>query len=114
MGLKKPDYQHFDRLFQHTFVNTLLKSGASEAQMDRATQLLQDACFDTITDRSVMGTLNRMAGDIEHLLWVDQAQIENVSEYKLGSWLADMVCGINKQKDWIQPNQAMAALLESN
>ncbi|GGX46290.1 DUF6933 domain-containing protein [Saccharospirillum salsuginis] len=110
-ALKKPDYASFDMWFQDALMNTLLKCGAMDQQLDTAEYWLSEICFDAPADRSVQATLNRMAVDVEHLLFYDRADLADVSAYKLGVWLADRPCSINRQKDWIWPEKAMLDLL---
>ncbi len=109
--LTKPDFASLDWHFQDAFMNTLLKIGADDVMMNRATVLLQPLCFDTDCNRSVQGTMNQMAGDIEHLLWFDDVKVQDVSPYRISAWLADRPCNIKGQKDCVWPIQAMAELL---
>ena len=69
--------------FVDTLMNTLLKCGANDVQLEAAEQALRPLQVDTNCNRSVQGTLNRIKGDIEHLLWYDQANIADLSGYRL-------------------------------
>jgi hypothetical protein len=110
-GLVKADFAHFDRLFADALMNTLLKLDASETQLDTAAALLAPCRFDSDCNRSVQGTMNRMAGDLEHMLWIEEARLEDICSYATGAWLADRPCTVKGQKDWIRPDRAMLALL---
>jgi len=44
--LKKADFAQLDWIFQDVLVNTLLRFGASQAQLDRVADSLQPLCFD--------------------------------------------------------------------
>jgi hypothetical protein len=110
-GLIKADYAHFDRLFADTLMNTLLKLGANQAQLDTAAALLGPCCFDTDCNRSVQGTMNQMAGDIERMLRFEEARLDDICSYSTGVWLADRPCTVKGQKDCIWPDKAMLALL---
>ncbi|WNB75368.1 DUF6933 domain-containing protein [Methylomonas koyamae] len=110
-GLLKADFANFDHLFADALMNTLLKLGASQSQLDTAAALLAPCRFDTACDRSVQGTMNQMAGDLEHRLWFDNARLDDLSSYATGAWLSDRPCTVKGQKDCIWPNRAMLALL---
>lgn len=109
-ALTKPDWQELNDRFADALMNTLLKCGATEAQMEAAQQALRPLQVDTDCSRSVQGTLNRMKGDIEHLLWYDQANIAELSGYRLGAWLADRPCNV-KDRGCVWPQKEMLALL---
>jgi len=78
-GQMKADFANFDQLFADALMNTLLKLGASQDQLDCAAALLIPCHFDTECNRSVQGTMNQMAGDIEHMLWLDDAKLDDIS-----------------------------------
>lgn len=88
-GLLKADFTNFDRLFADALMNTLLKLDAIQSQLDTAAGLLAPCHFDNNCDRSVQGTMNQMAGDIEHMLWYDDAKLEEIISYATAAWLAD-------------------------
>ncbi|MAM85778.1 MAG: hypothetical protein CME36_00515 [unclassified Hahellaceae] len=110
--LTKPDSAEFDYFFQDGLMNTLLKGGANQAQLDAAARALAPLQCDALRDRSVQGTLNQMKQDVEHLLWHDQLSIADLGPYSTGVWLANRPCGIKGGKDYIWPLKAMLALLD--
>jgi hypothetical protein len=59
----------------------------------------------------VQGTLNQMAGDIQHILLFEQADLDAICSYRTGVWLADRPCTVKGQKDCIWPDKAMLTLL---
>ncbi len=69
--LTKPDFASLNWHFQDSLMNTLLKIGAEQRQLDAAASCLTQLSFDSTCDRSVQGTLNRMKADIEHMLWYE-------------------------------------------
>jgi len=126
IGLTKKDFATFDYLFSDALINTLLKVGANEHQMEAATQLLAPLSFvassaDKINGRSVQGTSNQMKGDFEHMLAYDNLDIMNVSAYRTAAWLADRPCSVKctdegaakSKKDCIWPIKAMFDLLDN-
>ncbi|PAU89559.1 hypothetical protein CK507_01390 [Pseudomonas sp. WN033] len=110
--LTKPDFAELDYFFQDGLMNTLLKGGASQAQLDTAASALTPLQCDTTCDRSVQGTLNRMKQDVEHMLWYDGASITDLSAYRTSVWLADRPCNMKGNKDFVWPLKAMLALLD--
>jgi hypothetical protein len=110
-GLLKADFARFDELFADALMNTLLELGANQTQLDTASALLSPCRFDTDCNRSVQGTLNQMAGDIQHMLLFEQADLDAICSYRTGVWLTDRPCMVKGQKDCIWPDKAMLALL---
>lgn len=110
-GLVKADFAHFDRYFADALINTLLKLGATEHQLDAAVARLAPCRFDTHCSRSVQGTMNQMKAGIEHMLWYDDGKLDAISSYRTGVWLAERPCTVKGVKDFIWPKAAMLALL---
>jgi len=110
-SLLKADFAEFNWHFSDSLMNTLLKLGANQQNLDSAAALLAPCQFDRVCNRSVQGTMNRMAGDIEHMLWFDNAKLEDVSAYKTGAWLAEKPCRVKGLKDWLWPQKAILELL---
>jgi len=92
--LTKPDFVALQWHFVDSLMNTLLKVGASDEQMQTAERLLQPLVIDAVCSRSVQGTLNRMKGDVEHMLNYDGVSVTELSGYRTGVWLADRPCNI--------------------
>ena len=109
--LTKPDFTELDWWFQDAFMNTLLKSGANEAQMDAAESALAELVCDSECDRSVQATMNRMGQELEHLIWYDRLSISDLAPYRAGAWLADRPCTVKGVKGAIWPQREMLALL---
>ncbi|WP_022963763.1 DUF6933 domain-containing protein [Halopseudomonas pelagia] len=110
--LTKPDFVELDAFFQDALMNTLLKVGANQAQLDVAASALTRLACDSQCDRSVQGTMNRMALDLDHMLWYDNIPITDLNTYAAGAWLAQRPCGVKSGKECIWPAKAMLALLE--
>ncbi|HRK85333.1 MAG TPA: hypothetical protein PK461_06475, partial [Alcaligenes faecalis] len=111
-GLKKSDWAQLNDYFADALLNTLLKCGAHDKQMDIAQQYLRPLQANAPYDRSVLGTLNHAKADLEHLLWYDSVQIADLNGYRLGAWLADRPCS-SKGHKVLWPQQAMLELLDS-
>lgn len=112
-SLVKADFAEFDWHFSDALMNTLLKLDANQQQLDAAVSLIAPCQFDSSCDRSVQGTMNHMKFAIENMLWYDNVNIEDVSTYRTGAWLAHMPCGVKGSKDYIWPDKAMLDLLSN-
>jgi len=110
-GLLKADLASFDWHFADALMNTLLKLGAHQHQLDTAAALLGPCQFDSDCNRSVQGTMNQMKGDIEHMLCYDDIKLAAVSNDRTAAWLADRPCTVKGIKGSIWPHKAMLALL---
>lgn len=111
--LTKPDFSNLDALFIDSLMNTLLKCGATEAQLGAAQKYLSCLSIDTDCNRSVQGIMNQMKGDIEHMLWFDNVDVADLSGYRAGVWLSDRPCNVKGKKGCIWPKEAMLELLDS-
>ncbi|MCK4706274.1 MAG: hypothetical protein KAT90_12385 [Gammaproteobacteria bacterium] len=112
--LTKPDFANLNWHFEDALMNTLLKLGANQQQLDSAISWLGELCIDSVCDRSVQGTMNQMKGSLEHLLWYDNADVTELSGYLTGVWLSDRPCTVKGQKECIWPQKAMLGLLGNN
>jgi len=111
--LKKADFANLDWWFVDSFMNTLLKCDANDAQMETAHGLLEPLIIDTQCDRSVQGTMNQMKGDLEHRLWYGNSDIDDLSAYRTGAWLSDRPCTVKGRKDCVWPIKEMLTLLSN-
>ena len=111
-ALTKPHFAIIDRFFDDALMNTLLKCGATQEQLDTAAALLQPLAFVSGTDRSVLGTLNQLGQDIDHIIYFDSLNVAEMAGYALSAWLADRPCSVKGQKDYIWPKDAFLELLD--
>ena len=111
-ALTKPDFAKIDRFFDDALMNTLLKCDATQEQLDTAAALLQPLAFVGGTDRSVLGTLNQLGQDIDHILYFDSLNVAEMAGYALSASLADRPCQVKGQKDYIWPKDAFLELLD--
>ena len=110
-ALKKEDFAVLDDRFIDGFMNTLLKTGADDALMQRAHAALGPLVCDTDCDRSVQGTMNQMSQDIRFSLEYENVSVADITGYRVGAWLADRPCTVKGRKDCIWPDRAMRELL---
>lgn len=112
-ALKKADFANLDTLFEDSFMNTLLKTGADDDLMDSAFAQMAPLLCDSDCNRSVQGTLNQMAFEVEHYLNYDGIAVAEITGYRIGAWLADRPCTVKGKKDGIWPKEAMHDLLSA-
>ena len=109
-ALKKDDFKHFNDRFVDAFMNTLLKCGANERQMNAAHELLRPLQVDTATDRSVQTHMNQMKFELECLLEDEPVNLAEITGYSVGVFLSQMHRTI-KGKGFVRPPEEMLALL---
>ena len=109
-ALLKPDWLELNDRFVDALMNTLLKCGAEELHLDTAHNLLRPLQVDSICDRTVQGTLNRMKGDIESMLWHEQVNLAEITGCRVGAWLAESPCSA-KGRGYLHPKKEMFELL---
>lgn len=110
--LRKSDLAELAWHFEDGFMNTLLKAGADDTQMQAAASALKPLQFDSDCDRSVQGTMNQRASDIEHILAHNNISLSDISAYRMGAQLSEMLTKIKGMKDYIRPIEEMFALLD--
>ena len=111
--LKKADLAELDERLADSFMNTLLKTGADDDLMDRANAALTPFHCDNDCDRSVQGTMNQMAQDLDFAFTHQGVPITEITGYRQGAWLADRPCTVKGHKDCIWPLRTMRELLSS-
>lgn len=107
IGLKKASYADLDFLFTDHLMNTLLQTGADAALMELAHAQLGPLVCDSACNRSVQGTLNHLGQDIEHLLWYEDAEVMDLSPYRVGAMLAGRPCRGKDLGGYVFPAKAM-------
>ncbi len=113
-ALKKADFADLDYRFEDAFMNTLLKCGADDAMMNAAHAGLGPLVCDSDCDRSVQGTMNQTAFEIEHMIHHRSVNLAEITGYGVGAWLADRPCSVKGKKEVIWPDRAMRELLTSH
>lgn len=111
-ALTKPDWLQLNERFADSLMNTLLKCGAEETHLEVAHKLFRPLQVGSVCDRSVQGTLNRMKGDIEAMLWHEPVNLGEITGYRVGAWLADGINSIKGRRGYVQPKEEMFRLLE--
>jgi len=111
--MTKPDIADLNYRFMDGFINTLLKCGADDALLDTVQAYMTPLRADTRCNRSVQGTLNRMAFEAELLLNTQHVAVTEITGYRLGAWLADTPWNI-KGRGYVWPNREMLGLLSKS
>ncbi|WP_210398141.1 DUF6933 domain-containing protein [Motiliproteus sediminis] len=109
-ALTKPDFAELNDRFVDALMNTLLKCGADQDQLDAAQRLLRPLQIDTLCNRSAQATLNRMSQELEHALHYDNINVAEITGYRQGAWLAQTPRNV-KGQGVLWPQKAMLELL---
>ncbi|WP_219968252.1 MULTISPECIES: DUF6933 domain-containing protein [Pseudidiomarina] len=112
-ALRKPKFAELNERFVDTFMNTLLKCGATEVRLEAADKYLRPLQIDTDCNRSVQGTINRMKDEFDYQIYYDRLNIVEMTGYNAGAWLADTPRSTKDQRNPIWPKEAMLTLLAS-
>lgn len=111
--LTKPDFAKLQWHFEDVFINSLLKSGLPHELVETATQHLAALQFDTECNRSVQGTMNQIAQDIDYGLDYTNTAVSDISPYRYSAELSHRPCTVKGLKDYLWPDKAMAELLSN-
>ena len=110
--LTKKDFANLDWHFNDVFINTLLKSDMLPEFVNAAETNYQPLTFDTSCNRSVQGTMNQVAQEIDYGLYYKNTSVADISPYRYSADLSRRPCGVKGQKDYIWPDREMAQLLQ--
>ncbi|NRB40267.1 MAG: hypothetical protein HRU20_17670 [Pseudomonadales bacterium] len=110
--LKKPDFAMLDRHFQDVLMNVLLKMGIDTDVLENTASELQPLCFDSSTDRSVLGTMTMMKQTLEHRLHVDGSSVDDLLPYSTSVWLSDRPYNVKGCKNGVFPLRDMPDFLK--
>ena len=110
-GLRKPDFANLDQgCFRPLFLLTLTALGCNTEQLRMVELALGPMCFDTVTDRSVQGSLRVARFDAE--AWVYQApNVMDIDILALSCWLNQRPTMARGLLVW--PDRAMLQLVEA-
>ena len=111
--LTKKDFTNLDWHFNDVFINTLLKSDMPPELVNAAATNYQPVTFDTTCNRSVQGTMNQVAQEIDYGLYYKSMSVADISPYRYSADVSHRPCGVKGQKDYIWPDREMAKLLRT-
>ncbi|APE06890.1 hypothetical protein BM528_14795 [Alteromonas sp. RW2A1] len=110
--LTKKDFSNLDWHFNDVFINTLLKSDMPPELVNAAATNYQPLTFDTTCNRSVQGTMNQVAQEIDYGLYYKNTSVADISPYRYSADLSHRPCGVKGQKEYIWPDKEMVQLLQ--
>ncbi|HCG87855.1 MULTISPECIES: hypothetical protein [unclassified Alteromonas] len=110
--LTKKDFANLDWHLNDVFINTLLKSDMPPELVNAAATNYQPLTFDTNCNRSVQGTMNQVAQEIDYGLYYKNTSVADISPYRYSANLSHRPCGVKGQKEYIWPDKEMAQLLQ--
>ena len=111
--LTKKDFANLDWHFNDVFINTLLKSDMPPELVNAAATNYKPLTFDTTCNRSVQGTMNQVAQEIDYGLYYKSASVADINPYRYSADLNHRPCGVKGQKDYIWPDREMAKFLNN-
>jgi len=103
--LKRLDYWFCDLLG-----NILMKSKIDPELTEFTVEITAEQIqFDTQSDRSVQGTMNRVIQELKYQLEYDGTRIEDLALYSTSVWLNDRPCKVKGMKvsEFLWPKRAM-------
>ena len=109
-GLTKPQFAELDGWFKELFTASLAYLGMPDSRVRRAELALGKIAFDTATDRSVLGSLNRM-----HIMVNARVcEVENVmllNPLSVNKWLCHYP--VERGSDFWMADEAMMELVNN-
>lgn len=105
-----PDFAQLNYYFVDTLMNVLLKCGADAVQLAAAQRYLQPLQVGARCDRSTLGTLNQMKGELEQLLWYERRSVSELNGYGAAAWLSESPRTVRGQQG-LWPRKEMLGLL---
>lgn len=84
-GLKIEQFQNLGQLHKQLYLAALISMGVSEATLKRTELAIGPAQFDTVTDRSVLGTMNQSRSDFDYFI-ADYNNILEVDAIIAAKW----------------------------
>lgn len=105
-GLRKPELAELGRWFREIFTASLAYMGMEDNQVRRAELALGPVVFDTATDRSVLGSLNRM----KFMLDARVCEVEGVmllNPLSVNRWLCHYPVSVKGVKGFWMADKAM-------
>ncbi|WP_136515950.1 DUF6933 domain-containing protein [Geomonas edaphica] len=109
-GLKKGQFHDLGQLHKKLYLAVLISMGVSEASLKRVQLALGSVLFDTVTDRSVLGTLNQSRGEFDYFI-ADYSNILEVDPIIAAQWFNKRP--LTARGKWLWPDKSMLELVGS-
>ena len=110
-GLRAPQLAELGRWHRDLFLAVLQAQGLVHHHIARAGLTLGPLQMDRNTDRSVLSSMNRVAGDLQFGLLREIANVMELDSIRTSLWLNDRPCTVHKK--WIWPDKAMREIVEA-
>ncbi|GFO56966.1 hypothetical protein GMSM_39730 [Geomonas sp. Red276] len=109
-GLKKEEFHNLGLLHKKLYLAVLMSMGVSEATLKRVELVMGPAQFDTVTDRSVLGTLNQSRGEFDYFI-SGYSNILEVDPIMAAKWFNKRP--LTARGKWLWPEKDMLELIGS-
>ena len=110
-GLRAPQLAELGRWHRDLFLAVLQAQGLVHHHIASAGLTLGPLQMDRSTDRSVLSSMNRVAGDLQFGLLRETSNVMELDPIKTSLWLNHRPCTIRKK--WIWPDKAMREIVEA-
>lgn len=110
-GLRAPQLAELGRWHRDLLLAVLEAQGLAHHHIAQAGLMLGPLQKDRNTDRSVLASMNRVAGDLQFGLLRETANVMELDPIKTSLWLNDRPCTVHKK--WIWPDKAMREIVEA-
>jgi hypothetical protein len=110
-GLRAPQFAELGRLHRELFLALLEAQGLEHRYIAHAALTLGPLRMDRNTDRSVLASMTRIAGDLQFGLLREVVNVMELDPIQTSLWLNNRPCTIHKQ--WIWPDKAMREIVET-
>lgn len=110
-GLRAPQLVELGRWHRELFLAVLQAQGLAHHHIARVGLTLGPLQMDRNTDRSVLASMNRIAGDLQFGLLRETANVMGLDPIRTSLWLNDRPCTVHKR--WIWPDKAMREIVEA-
>ena len=110
-GLRAPQLAELGRWHRDLFLAVLQAQGLAHHHIANAGLWLGPLQMDRNTDRSVLASMNRVAGDLQFGLLRETSNVMELDPIKTSLWLNDRPCTVHKM--WIWPDKAMRETVEA-
>lgn len=109
-GLKKAQFADLGQLHRQLYLAVLISMGVPDASLKRAELAMGPAQFDSVTDRSVLGTLNQARTDFDSFT-ERYNNILDVDSIAVARWMNDRPVSVRGK--WFCPKEDMLKLISS-
>ena len=107
-GLKKEQFHNLGQLHKQLYLAVLISLGVSGVSLKKVELAMGPAQFDTVTDRSVLGTMNQSRSDFDYFI-ADYNNILEVDTIIAAKWFNHRP--LTARGKWLWADKAMLELV---